>query len=132
MKKIKKFYFTLIIAVISTLVAANLKAQASMADMKNATPAQRAQMQTSLMKSKLKLDTNQVLKVQVINLKYAQKFEPIIKGSDGRMKKAREAIALQKQKDAELKQVFTTEQYKQYQDFEQEMKSKMMSRLNGK
>jgi hypothetical protein len=132
MKKIKKFYFTLILAVISTLVAANLKAQASMADMKNATPAQRAQMQTSLMKSKLKLDTNQVLKVQVINLKYAQKFEPIIKGSDGRMKKAREAIALQKQKDAELKQVFTTEQYKQYQDFEQEMKSKMMSRLNGK
>ena len=132
MKKIKKFYFTLILAVISTLVAANLKAQASMADMKNATPAQRAQIQTSLMKSKLKLDTNQVLKVQAINLKYAQKFEPIIKGSDGRMKKAREAIALQKQKDAKLKQVFTTEQYKQYQDFEQEMKSKIMSRLNGK
>ena len=132
MKRFKKFYFTLILTVISALVATNLKAQSSMAGMKNATPAQRAQMQTGMMKSKLKLDTNQVLKVQAINLKYAQKFEPIIKGSDGRMKKMKEAMSLQKQKDAELKQVFTTEQYKQYQDFEQEMKSKMMSRLSGK
>ena len=132
MKKIRRIYITLFFVAISTLITGSLHAQANLVDLKNATPEQRAQMQTGMMKSKLKLDTNQVLKVQAINLKYAQKFEQIIKGSDGRMKKAREAIILQKQKDAELKQVFTTAQYKQYQDFEQEMKSKMMGRLNGK
>jgi hypothetical protein len=130
MKKIKKKYLILFFVVTSTFAASSLHAQASMDNLKNATPEQRAQMQTGLMKNKLKLDTNQVLKVQAINLKYAQKFEPIIKGSDGRMKKAREAMALQKQKDAELKPIFTPAQYKQYQDFEQEMKSKMKSRLN--
>ncbi|WP_295795765.1 hypothetical protein [Mucilaginibacter sp.] len=132
MKKIREIYITLFFVAISTFATGILHAQANPGDLKNATPEQRAQMQTGMMKSKLKLDTNQVLKVQAINLKYAHKFEPIIKGSDGRMKKMKEAMSLQKQKDAELKQVFTTEQYKQYQDFEQEMKSKMMSRLNGK
>lgn len=132
MKKIKKNYIILFFVAISTFAAGSLHAQANTSDLKNATPEQRAQVQTNMMKSKLKLDTGQILKVQAINLKYAQKFEPIIKGSDGRMKKMREAMSLQKQKDAELKQVFTTEQYKQYQDFEQEMKSKMMSRMNGK
>jgi len=132
MKKIKRIYATLLFVAISTFAANSLRAQANIADLKNATPEQRAQMQTGMMKAKLKLDTSQVLKVQAINLKYAQKFEPIIKGSDGRMKKMREVMSLQKQKDAELKQVFTAEQYKQYQDFEQEMKSKMKSRMSGK
>ena len=130
MKKIRRIYITLFFVAISTLITGSLHAQANLGDLKNATPEQRAQMQTGMMKSKLKLDTSQFLKVQAINLKYAQKFESIIKGSDGRMKKAREAIALQKQKDAELKPVFSPAQYKQYQDFEQEIRSKMMSRLN--
>lgn len=97
--------------------------------MKNRTPEQRAQFQTSFMKSKMQLDTVQVVKVQAINLKYAQKMEPVIKGDDGKFKKYRAAMAIQKDKDAELKKVFSAEQYKQYQKFEDELKDKVREQM---
>jgi hypothetical protein len=98
-------------------------------DLKNKTPEQRAAFQTSMMKSKLNLDSDQATKVQAINLKYAQKFEPIIKSDDSRFSRFRQAKALQKAKDAELKTVFTASQYKQYQDFEAEMKDKLKDKM---
>jgi hypothetical protein len=98
-------------------------------DLKNKTPEQRAGFQTSMMKSKLNLDSDQAAKVQAINLKYAQKFEPIIKSGDSRFSRLRQARALQKAKDAELKTVFTAGQYKQYQDFEAEMKEKLKDKM---
>lgn len=131
MKTNNKFITALLITALNLFAVSHLSAQTSMADMKNATPAQRAQFQTNMMKSKLKLDSGQVTKVQDINLKYAQKFQPILKSNDGRMSKAKQAMALQKQKDGELQTVFTKDQYKQYQEFEQEMKSKLMSRMSG-
>jgi hypothetical protein len=131
MKTNNKFITALLITALNLFAVSHLSGQTSMADMKNATPAQRAQFQTNMMKSKLKLDSGQVTKVQDINLKYAQKFQPILKSNDGRMSKAKQAMALQKQKDGELQTVFTKDQYKQYQEFEQEMKSKLMSRMSG-
>jgi predicted nucleic acid binding AN1-type Zn finger protein len=98
-------------------------------DLKNKTPEQRAAFQTSMMKSKLNLDSGQAAKVQAINLKYAQKYEPIIKSDDSRFSRFRQAKALQKAKDAELKTVFTASQYKQYQDFEAEMKDKLKDKM---
>jgi len=100
-----------------------------MQQLKNATPEQRAGFQTNMMKTKLNLQEPQLTKVAAINLKYARLFQPILKSDEGRFSKLKKAKALQEQKDNELQGVFTKEQYKQYEDFEQELKSKMMAAM---
>ncbi|MFW0717436.1 hypothetical protein [Pedobacter sp. N23S346] len=97
--------------------------------MKDKTPEERAQFQTSLMKTKLSLDSGQLNHVQAINLKYALKNDPIIKSDASKLSKFKQLKTLQKEKDGELKKVFTAEQYKQYQAFEEEMKEKMKSKM---
>lgn len=96
--------------------------------LKNSTPEKRAQFQTELMKTKLNLDSGQVLKVQAINLAYAKKMEPVLKGDGGRLSKFKQARAIQSAKEGELKAVFTPDQYKKYKAFEDEMKTKMMEK----
>jgi len=113
----------------SVALAFHTQAQ-DMADIKNKTPEQRAQLQTSLMKSKLQLDAGQIVKAQAINLKYAQKMEPVIKGNDGKLKKYRVAMSIMKDKDAEFKKILSAEQYKHYQDFEEELKKKARDHLD--
>jgi anion-transporting ArsA/GET3 family ATPase len=93
--------------------------------LKNKTPEERAQLLTSLMKTRLNLDTGQLAQIQTINLKYALKNEPIIKSDANKLTKLKQLKALQKKKEDELKKVFTAEQYKQYQAFEAEMKGKI-------
>ena len=100
--------------------------------MKASTPEQRAQLQTAMMKSKLKLDTLQVTKVQAINLKYAKKLDPILKSDAGKFKMFREARSIQKDKDADLKTVLTDIQFKQYEDMKDEIKDKVMESMKGK
>ncbi len=107
-------------------------AQTGMPDFKNSTPEQRAQFQTEMMKSKLKLDAAQEAKVQAINLKYAGKMQAIIKSDDGRFSKMKQARSLQEAKDNELKAVFNATQYKQYKDFEEEMKEKLKEKMKEK
>jgi hypothetical protein len=131
MKTNNKFLIAILIAIANLLTMGHLMAQTTISNMKDATPEQRAQFQTTMMKSKLSLDSGQITKIQAINLKYAQKFQPILKSSDGKLSKFRQVKALQKQKDAELQTVFTKDQYKKYQDFEEEMKSKMKERFNN-
>jgi len=100
------------------------------ADMlKNSTPEQRAKMQTSMMKTKLQLDTVQVVKVQAINLAAAQKMEPLLKGDGGKLAKFRQMKEIDKTKDTELKNVLTSDQYKHYEADKDEMKEKMKERL---
>lgn len=131
MKTNNKFLIAILIAVANLLTMGHLMAQPSMSNMKDATPEQRAQFQTNMMKSKLSLDSGQITKIQALNLKYAQKFQPILKSSDGKLSKYRQAKTLLKQKDAELQAVLTKDQYKKYQDFEDEMKSKMKERFSN-
>jgi hypothetical protein len=99
--------------------------------LKDKTPVERAAFQTGMMKTKLALDSPQLKKVQAINLKYAQKMQPILKSEDSKFSRMRQAMAIQKAKDAELKTVFTTDQYKKYQDFESEMRAKMKAALGN-
>jgi len=99
---------------------------------KNSTPEQRALMQTTMMKTKLKLDTIQVTKVQAINLKYAQKLDPILKGDGSKFSKFKELRSIQKDKDADLKGVLTADQFKQYQAMEEEMKAKVKEKMSGR
>lgn len=127
----KTYLFALLTLIISFLSVGRLHAQdkEKMQQLKNATPEQRADFQTNMMKTKLNLDGPQLAKVSAINLKYAQLFQPIIKSDDSRFSKIRKAKALQEQKNKELQGVFTKDQYKQYEDFEQELRSKMMSAM---
>lgn len=94
---------------------------------KDMTPGQRAAFQTNLMKTKLGLDTQQLIKVKAVNIRYAQQFQPIIASDDSRFTKFRKAKNLQEKKDNELKGIFTAAQFKQYKDFENNMRSKLMA-----
>lgn len=126
MKKTKTILTTLFSFVI-LLVAQGAMAQDKDAKalLKESTPEQRAALQTGFMKNKLKLDTTQVTKVQAINLKYAQKLDPVMKGDGRKLKMLREAMSIQKDKDAELKTALTADQYKQYEAMKEEMREKL-------
>jgi len=103
------------------------------ADMlKNSTPEQRAKMQTSMMKTKLQLDTIQVVKVQAINLAAAQKMEPLLKGDGGKLARFRQVREIESTRDKDLKKVLTDDQYKQYEAAKEEMKEKMKERMQEK
>ena len=91
---------------------------------KNKTPEQRAQLQTNMMKTKLNLDSAQTLLVQDINLKYAKEIDPVLTGDADRMAKFRQMKSIQEKKNKELKAVLSKDQYKQYEELEEEMKKK--------
>jgi anion-transporting ArsA/GET3 family ATPase len=116
----------LIIFTVFTAAAQNGMGQ----KLKDMTPQQRADYQSGLMKTKLKLDTQQMVKVRAVNIKYALKFQPIIKSDDNRFSRLKQAMALQSQKDDELKSIFTDAQFKQYKEFESEMRKKMQDKMN--
>lgn len=97
--------------------------------LKAMTPQQRADLQTDIMLDKLKLGNQQLVQVKALNLKYALKFQPIIESKDSRFSKYRQAKKLLEQKDLELKDVFTTSQYKQYKDFEDDMRKKIQEKM---
>jgi hypothetical protein len=95
------------------------------------TPEQRASQQTARMKKQLALTAEQEPTVAAINLKYAQQMQTLIEtGGRNRqtMKQARDMAA---SKDAELKTVFTADQYKQYDTFRDEQKDRLKE-MRGK
>lgn len=97
-------------------------AQGKMEKLKQTTPEERAQFQTQVLKEKLNLSTEQEKQVGDINLKYAQKMDPVLKGEDGKIAKFKAAKDINKEKDAELKTVLTTEQYEKYTQMKGELK----------
>ncbi|BAU54696.1 hypothetical protein MgSA37_02874 [Mucilaginibacter gotjawali] len=121
MKFINKLLAVLLLA---SAVVCSVNAQANLQKLKNETPEQRAAFQTKLMKEKLNLNDMQLTKVSTINLKYAEKFEPIIKSDDNRFLRMRQAKALMEQKDKELQAVFTKTQYNEYLAVENEIRKK--------
>jgi hypothetical protein len=124
-----RFYIvTLGLSLLLTLFAQLAIAQ-NATGLTDKTPEERAQFQTNLLKSKLNLDSGQVTRLQAINLKYALKNDPIIKSDAGKFSRFRQIKALQKEKDEELKKIFTAEQYKQYEAFKTEMKDKMKEKM---
>jgi hypothetical protein len=129
---IKVFRLMAAVMAFTLLLSKSATAQTGMPDFKNSTPEQRAQFQTEMMKSKLKLDAAQESKVQAINLTYAKKMQTVIKSDDGRFSKMKQAKSLQEAKDQELKKVFTPTQFNQYKDFEDEMKAKLKERVKEK
>lgn len=98
-------------------------------DFKQSTPEQRAKAQTEYLKTNLQLDDQQTQKIAEINLKYAQKMEPVIKGSGGKLSKMKTAKNINAQKEAEYKQVFTSDQYKKYAELKDDMKDRVKEKM---
>ncbi len=93
------------------------------------TPAQRADAQTAYLKTALALTPDQATKVAALNLRYAEKAEPVLKGSEWALKKASEIRALQEAKDAELKPLLTSDQWATYDAGKDAMKSAVEAEL---
>ena len=95
----------------------------------DSTPAQRAEIQTQVIQAKLKLSPELLAKVQAINLKYAEKMDPILKGSDNILAKKKKAGAVLDAKDAEMKAILSAEQFEQYDDAKDDVKEAMEKKL---
>ena len=93
-----------------------------------ASPEERAQMQTAIMTEALTLTEDQVPLVEDINLKYSEKVEEIRKKDTSRREKFKAIRQLMKEKDTELKKVFTETQYSVYQKKKAALREKIKER----
>ncbi len=100
--------------------------------LKNTTPEERAKAQTAFMASKLDLKPDQKTKVAEINLKYAKKMDPVLKGDAGPFMKMREMRKIGEEKEAELKQILSPEQFDKYLASKEEMREKFEERMEEK
>jgi hypothetical protein len=134
MKRTYKILMALCLVVLNLAFSHPVKAQdqkQQMAEMvKNSTPEQRAKMQTQMMKTKLNLDSLTGLKVYNVNLKAAQKMEPLLKGDGGgKLAMFRQMKSIDADKDKEFKAILTPDQYKAYEAAKEEMKEKMKEKM---
>ncbi len=133
MKRTNRILFAVCIMALCVTIVNTAKAQdqkQQMAEMvKNSTPEQRAKMQTQMMKTKLNLDSLTGLKVYDINLKAAQKMDPLLKGNGSKLAMFREAKSIDSEKDKSFKAVLTADQYKAYEAAKEEMKEKLKEKM---
>ena len=85
------------------------------------TPLQRATVQTRFMQEKLGLTPETTHKINDINLAYAEKVEPILKGSSMLMIKVQSIKAILQQKDEILRGTLSPQQYEHYRDSKDEI-----------
>ena len=102
------------------------------AQKKTSTPSERADKLTEWMKTNLQLNDDQVTQVQNINLKYANKTQGLQTQSMSRKEKMQTLKENDKAKDAELKNVFTTDQYNAYQAKKDEIRKQMKEKMREK
>jgi biopolymer transport protein ExbB/TolQ len=81
------------------------------------------------MKSNLNLTVEQVAQVHPINLKYADKMQDLYLSSQTRRQKFQALKADFNAKDAELKKIFTADQYKTYQAKKEEIKKALKDEM---
>ena len=111
------------------LIASAITASAQLDKLKNTTPQERAKAQTIFMKSKLDLTEAQLPKVEALNLKYAEKLDPVIKGSAGPLVKMGEFRQANEDKEAELKGILSPDQFQKYLAAKQEMREKVVNEM---
>jgi hypothetical protein len=97
--------------------------------LRNTTPAERAGMQTEFMQSKLDLTPEQKRAVTDLNLKYANKMEPVIKGSAGPMVRGRQMREINQAKETELRGILSPQQWEKYEASREEMREKLEERM---
>jgi hypothetical protein len=111
------------------LIASAITASAQLDKLKNTTPQERAKAQTMFMRSKLDLTEAQLPKVEALNLKYAEKLDPVIKGSAGPLVKMQEFRQANEDKEAEMKGILSPDQFQRYLAAKQEMREKVGSEM---
>jgi hypothetical protein len=84
------------------------------------------------MKTNLQLTSEQVPKVEEINLKYAKRLEALQAKTIPRRQKLNILKADDKAKEKELKKIFTVEQFKTYQTKKAEIKKQMKENIKKK
>ncbi|GAB3709800.1 hypothetical protein GCM10027592_46290 [Spirosoma flavus] len=92
------------------------------------TPEERANWQTIRMKEALNLSPDQEKSVSEINLKYAQQAQPLLENGGRNLKTLREARSIMKNKNKDMKDVLTSDQFKQYQAIREEMRNTFRER----
>ena len=97
--------------------------------LRDTTPAERAKAQTAMMQAKLGLTEAQVPTIAAINQKYAERMEPVIKGSSGSLAKALDARAIEKQKEGELEQALSAEQFRKFLASKDAMRAEFLDRV---
>lgn len=112
-----------------SLLAVRSAVGADLDQLKDTTPEERAMAQTMMMRSKLGLKEDQVPKIAAINKKYAEKMEPVIKGSEGPLMKMRDAKGIEQEKEAELKTVLSPDQFQKFQDMKEEMREQLVQKI---
>lgn len=89
---------------------------------------ERAAAQTQRMTTSLRLDSAQAGKVARINLRYAQRMDPLMQANGSRISKLKAVRTIQKEKEAELKQVLSKEQFEQFKEQQQAVKDEIKER----
>ena len=115
----------LVLAVIALpLATAATPARAQFEKLASTTPQERAKFQTEMMTDRLALTPDQTTKVTALNLKYAQRMEPILKGSEGPFMKFRQMRQIDEAKETELHGILTPDQFAKYLAARDEMRQK--------
>jgi hypothetical protein len=120
------------VAIAALLALSAPFARAQLDELKDTTPKQRATVQTVFMKAKLGLTAEQLPKVEAINMKYAEKMEPVIKGDSGPLMKMRAMKESNSEKEGELKGILTPDQFQKYLASQEEMKEKVIADLKNR
>jgi len=128
--RIRKTRIALVAAVGALMFA--LVASAQLDELKNTTPEQRAKALTEIMKAKVGLTPEQTGKVMDLNLEYAKKMDPLIKGSAGPLVRMREMKQINQAKEAELKQILSPQQFEEYLASKEEMREKLVEKVEEK
>tara|TARA_R110001599_G_scaffold353512_1_gene593489 strand:+ start:88316 stop:88723 length:408 start_codon:yes stop_codon:yes gene_type:complete len=127
MNRIVKLAITAALALVLPAVA-----MAQIDEIKNSTPEQRAEMQDKWMQSNLSLDAKTRASVSAINLKYAKQAQALVASPSPDFRKLMSFRSNAQAKDAELKGVFTAEQYTQYEQKKSDMKAQIKQQLKEK
>jgi len=123
LNKIRSYYFFLLLIVCSASYAQTAA---------NSTPEERAQHWDNWMKEQLALTPEQQGKVQEINLRYAKQNEELKATGGDRRSKFQELKSTDKEKDSELKAIFTKDQFKTYQEKKKAFQQQMMKSYRNK
>jgi hypothetical protein len=105
------------------------RASAQLDELKNTTPGERASLQTELMKSKLALTAEQTQAVADLNLKYANRMEPIIKGSSNSLSKMFQMRKINNEKETELKRMLSPQQWEKFDASRDEMRQQFEAQI---
>jgi len=118
-----------VVCVLSLMLPAAI-AHAQFADLAKTTPQQRADAWTDAMAAKLDLSPVQLEKVSALNLEFAEKAEPVIKGSGGRFSKIREIRSLETEREKKLESLISTEQFKTFESAKSGLRDQVSARIS--